>query len=228
MKRLLLVIVVLSSIVAKAQDANALAQKVKAKLAKVKDYEAKANMVTEVSFMKVPPSDILVYYKNPDKFKIKKQDGIAVTPKGGMSVNLSGLFAGDRFAAVAAGTTNFNGTTVTILKLIPLDEKTDVVASTLYINEKELLIVKAITTTKDNGSYEMEFSYGKYSDWGLPDKVVFIFDTKDYKLPKGIAFDYDPGIKKTKPAPSENTKGRVTITYTTYSINKGIKDAVFN
>jgi hypothetical protein len=211
-----------------AQDANELARKVKAKLAVVNDYQAKGVMKTDVSFMKVPPSDVTVYYKKPNKFRIKKQDGIAVTPKGGVSINLNSLVASDNYTAVNAGTGTVNGVPVIIIKLLPLDESSEVVVSTLYINEKELLIYKATTTTKENGTYEMELSYGKFAGWGLPDRVVFVFNTKDYKLPKGLAFDYDTGTKPvdTKAA-AKNTKGRVEIAYSSYTINKGIDDTLF-
>lgn len=211
-----------------AQDANELARKVKAKLAVVNDYQAKGVMKTDVSFMKVPPSDVTVYYKKPNKFRIKKQDGIAVTPKGGVSINLNSLVASDNYTAVNAGTGTVNGVPVIVIKLLPLDESSEVVVSTLYINEKELLIYKATTTTKENGTYEMELSYGKFAGWGLPDRVVFVFNTKDYKLPKGLAFDYDTGTKPvdTKAA-TKNTKGRVEIAYSSYTINKGIDDTLF-
>lgn len=210
-----------------AQDANVLAKKVQAKLASVNDYLATGIMKTDVSFMKVPPSAITVYYRKPDKFRIKKQDGITVTPKGGVSINLNSLIAGDNYTAVYAGPGLINGTAVSIIKLLPLEENSEVVVSTLYINEKQLLIYKATTTTKDNGTYEMEMVYGKFSSWGLPDKVTFIFNTKDYKLPKGLAFDYDTGIKPTGNSASKNVKGRVEITYSSYTINKGIADSLF-
>jgi outer membrane lipoprotein-sorting protein len=212
-----------------AQDAGILAQKVKAKLASVNDYTASGVMKTDISFIKVPQSDVIVYYKKPNRFRIKKQDGISITPKGGVSVNLNSLFAGDNYTAVFAGNTTIDGLPVTIIKLLPLDENSDVVVSTLYIDEKEFLIRKASTTTKDNGTYQMEMNYGKFAQWGLPDKVVFIFSTKDYKLPKGLAFDYDAG--GTKPADKklpQNGKGKVEISYSGYSINKGLSDAVFN
>lgn len=32
-------------------------------------------------------------------------------------------------------------------------------------------------------------SYGAFGQYGLPDKVVFSFNTKDYKLPKGITLN---------------------------------------
>lgn len=211
-----------------AQDASALAAKVKAKLAAVSDYEAKGVMVTDVSFMKIPKSDVLVYFKKPNKFKIKKQDGITVTPKGGVSINLNALIAGDNYTAVNAGSSTVGGKAVTIIKLLPLDENSEVVVSTLYIDEKELLIYKSVTTTKETGTYEMELSYGKFSKWGLPDKVVFIFNTKDYKLPKGLAFDYDDGTKAPDKSALKNSKGRVEISYSNYSINKGVADSIFN
>ncbi len=83
-------------------------------------------------------------------------------------------------------------------------------------------------TTRSNGTYEMEMSYSKYANWGLPDKVVFSFNTKDYKLPKGLAFDYDTGEKPTPAASTDKEqKGRLEITYSNYTVNKGIADAQF-
>ena len=210
-----------------AQDASLLAQKIKAKLATVNDYQANGIMKTDVSFMKVPQSEVMVYYKKPNKFRIKKKEGITVTPKGGVSINLNSVIAGDNYAAVNAGAGTINGTPVTIIKLLPLDENSEVVVSTLYIDEKKLLIYKATTTTKDNGTYEMEMVYGKFAAWGLPDKVTFIFNTKDYKLPKGLAFDYDSGAQPTDPNASKTTKGKVEILYSNYAINKGVDDSLF-
>ena len=68
-------------------------------------------------------------------------------------------------------------------------------------------------------------TYGKYTAYGLPDKVIFSFNTKDYKLPKGITFDFDDGAVK-KPA-EKNKKGRAEIVLSSYIINKGVLDSVF-
>ena len=100
--------------------------------------------------------------------------------------------------------------------------------STIYIDEGQLLIKKAKTTTRENGTYELEMSYGRYADLGLADKIIFSFNTKDYKLPKGITFDYDDGTKKDKPDDKlKNKKGRVEIVYSDYIINKGVSDSFF-
>ena len=96
------------------------------------------------------------------------------------------------------------------------------------IDEKQFLIRKTKTTTKENGTYELEMTYGKYAEYGLADKIIFSFNTKEYKLPKGVTFDYDDGIKKqTETSKTANTKGTVEISYSSYIINKGVPDNVF-
>jgi hypothetical protein len=69
--------------------------------------------------------------------------------------------------------------------------------------------------------------YGKYSDYALPDKVVFSFNTRDYKLPKGITLEFDESEKPTDLNKLKNKKGKVEIAYTSYIINKGVDDGVF-
>lgn len=231
MKTILAVAMCLMGITAglhsRAQDADALIKKVKEKLAAVTDYQAEGTMRTDVSFMKVPESKVTIFYKKPDKFKIKKQDGISIVPKGGVNINLGTLFAGNNYTAVPAGKGQLDGSAVTIIKLLPLDENSDVVVSTLYIDEAAALIKKSVITTRENGTYEMEMQYGRYAARGLPDKMVFIFATKDYKLPKGLAFDYDTGNQPKNNASNSNQKGKIEITYAAYTINKGIADDIF-
>src|SRR3979411_2160824 len=103
-KQMLLMAVLAGNIIpAIAQDPDALIKKVKSKLEKVNDYEASAVMKTDVSFMKIPEASVTIYYKKPDKFKVKKQNGITVMPKGGVSINLNSLFIADKFTAVPVG-----------------------------------------------------------------------------------------------------------------------------
>lgn len=206
-------------------DAMRLLQKVKAKMDRVNDYSAIGKMKTDVVFIKAPVSNIRVYFKKPNRFKINRDGGISLLPKGGVSVNLNALLLTNDFTAIDAGKTTWAGREVRIVKLLPLQENSDVVLSTMYIDEARHLVLKNSTTTRENGSYEMEMQFGKYADYGLPDKVVFTFNTKDYKLPKGITLEFDDG-RKPQELP-KNKKGRIEITYTAYEVNKGVSDAVF-
>ena len=212
----------------KAQTAEELIMQVKVKIDKANDYQADGKMKTNVAFIKAPIANIKVYFKKPNKLRVKNESGISFIPKGSVNINLGNIFANtDSYDILDVGketTTGFR-----IVKLLPRDDNADVVLSTLYIDEKLKLVRRAKTTTRENGTYELELSYGKYADYGLADKVVFSFNTKDYKLPKGITFDYDDGSKK-QPAKTDqlkNNKGRVEITYSSYIINKGVPDSVF-
>ena len=212
---------------ATAQTAEEVISKVKARLDKVNDYEARGKMKTNVVFIKAPIATVKVYYKKPNKLRINNESGISFIPKGSVNINLGNIFVSNAgFDIIDMG--KENKTNLRIIKLLPKEENSEVVLSTLYIDETQSLIKKAKTTTKENGTYELEMSYGKYGEYGLADKVIFTFNTKDYKLPKGITFDYDDGGKKEQNSGKmKDKKGRVEITYSNYTINKGVPDAVF-
>lgn len=211
-----------------AQDMTGLINKVKTKLDQVNDYEADGRMKTDVAFIKAPVGKVKVYYKKPNKFRLKKDGGISLLPRGGVSVNMNSIIAASDFIALAAGEANVGGTKTRVVKLLPANESSDIVLTTMYIDEANLLVRKAVTTTKENGTYEIEMSYGQFSNYGLPDKVVFSFNTKDYKLPKGITLEFDDTEKElTEAEKIRNKKGRVEISYSNYVVNKGLPDAVF-
>jgi len=220
---LLLMILPLSS--AYGQDAAALLQKVRARLDQVNDYQASGLMKTNVSFLKVPEAQVTVYFKRPDKLKIRNDKGISLVPKGAVTISLNNLLKGS-YTVLDAGSDQVDGSKVKVVKLLPQDENADLVLATLYVDEARLLVLRARTTTRENGTYEVEMTYGKYTAYALPDKVIFTFNTKDYKLPKGVTFDYDDGSKKKAEGPV-NTKGKVEMVYSSYIINKGVPDSVF-
>lgn len=221
--------ILLSSVICQlssnAQNADALIKKVKAKLDKVNDYVAEGRMKTDVAFIKAPAGRVKVYFKKPNRFKLKRDGGISILPKGGVSVSMSSVLSDDNYTAIPSGESTIGGVKVKVVKLLPSDENSDVVLTSLFIDEANLLILKSNTTTRENGTFEMQMSYGKYAEYGLPDKVIFAFNTKDYKLPKGVTLEFD-----TEDAPKQtvkNKKGRVEISYSSYVINKGVPDGEF-
>lgn len=213
---------------APAQDVNALVQKVKDKINLVNEYEASGQMRTNVTFLKVPIASVKIYFKKPNRLKIKNEKGVSFIPKGAVNINMSNVLSTGNYSVLDAGYDKIGNTTVKVIKLLPEDDNGDVVLSTLYIDETNLVIRKTKTTTRDNGTYELEMSYGKYTAYGLPDKVIFSFSTKNYKMPKGVTFDFEDGTTAKKDDDKmKNKKGRVEIAFSTYIINKGVADAVF-
>src|SRR5580765_4867618 len=161
-KKILLVnVFLLPAIFVIAQDVTSLVQKVKTKIEQVNSYEAAGRMKTNVSFLKVPQANVKIYFKKPDKLKIKNENGISLVPKTILGIGLNNLLKGN-FTALDAGADHINNVPVKVIKLIPLDDKAAIVLSTVYIDVNQLVILKAKITTKENGTYEIEMNYGKY------------------------------------------------------------------
>lgn len=209
---------------ANAQTAEEIVQKIKAKLEKINDYEAEGKMKTNVAFIKAPVATVKVFYKKPDNILILNETGISFIPKGSVNISISNLFVNmHSFDIIDAGRDNAG---LRVIKLLPKDDTADIVLSTLYVDEKNMLVKRSKTTTKENGTYELEMDYAKFLEYGLPDRIIFSFNTKDYKLPKGITLDYDDGSEKNGDK-LKNKRGTVEISYKNYIINKGVDSKIF-
>jgi hypothetical protein len=207
------------------QPAADLIATIKSKLEKVNDYTARGKMKTNVAFIKAPVATIQVYYEKPGLLRIVNQQGISFIPRGSVNITLNNVFSELSHFDIIDGGKEADG--LRVVKLLPKEDTSDIVLSTFYIDEASALIMRSRTTTRENGTYELSMTYGKYISWGLPDRVVFSFNTRDYKLPKGITLDYDEETEK-KPGELKNRKGTVEITYSNYQINKGVDPAVFS
>lgn len=210
-----------------AQDVKTLLKQVKEKYDKVNDYTANGKMKTNVEFMKTPVADVKVYYKKPDKLKIKNEKGVSFIPKGAVNINMNNVLGLDNYEAIDGGKEKIYGAECRVVKIFPLSDEENITRATLYIDEKQLVSMKSVISTKENGTYELLLTYKSQVAFGLPDKVELTFSTKDYKLPKGISIDYDNGADKSKADKDKNTKGKVEIIYSNYIINKGVPDSAF-
>lgn len=210
----------------KAQS-DPLIEKVAQKLALVNDYMAEGIMKTNVSFIKASLGKVKVYFKKPNLLKVKKEGGISLLPRGGVSLTINTLLNTNGYTAIPMGTQLLNGKSVRVIKLIPNDDHLDWVIATLWIDPIDALVYKTATTTKENGSYEVSMQYGDYAQQGLASKIIFTFNTKDYKLPNGITLEFGDEDPTSKQKLLKNNKGSIEIIYNKYTINKGIPNHIF-
>ena len=211
----------------RGQSQEELLGKLRQKMDQVNNYSADVEMKTEVSFLNVPVSVVEVYFRKPDEFRIKKKDGISILPRGGMNVNLFNIMKPGTYVSVPAGESVLEGRTMKLIKLLPIDEKSDIQIATLYVDEPKLLVRKVVTTTRENGTLEMLLDFGSYEKWALPDKVTVLFSTKDYQMPKGFTFEYEDGAKSSASTKKDDGKGRLVMRYKSYTINKGVPAEIF-
>ena len=213
---------------AQTQDATKLFYALRSRMLSVNDYVADVRMKIDVSFMRVPLLAGKLYYKAPGKLKLERAGGISILPRKSISLSVDKMMPSGGVTVIDAGRATIVSIPVRILIVIP-ETESDIVLTKVWVDEKRMLALRTETTTRDNGTVRMELSYDKYAAQALPDKVVFVMDVKEYKLPKGVTMDYDEGnapVQKSD-APKLPKKGRIEISYLSYKINVGLSDEVF-
>lgn len=204
---------------ATAQDVNTLIKKVKNKLDNINKYEATGTMKTSIAYLKIPIAKVKIQYKKPNDLTIKSSNGVTFVPKGVDAISLQKIFSNE-FTAIDGGTEKIKQKTLRVVRLLPISQQSNIVLSTVYINEVDLVVEKSSTTTKDEGTYEMDMQYGKYIQFGLPDRITFTFNAKDYKIPKGLTLDFDNADPKNQKIDKTMlNKGRAEIVFEQYAIN---------
>lgn len=223
---LLMIIMVGVPAWAQQQNAEQYFNVLKQKLDNVKDYTADVRVNIDVSFMRVPPLNGMLYFKAPDKMKLERNGGISILPKKDISLTLNTMLPEGNVTVIDAGTENINGTPTQVIKVIPNMDNTDIILAKIWVDKERMLAMRTETTTRDNGTIKMDLQYGKYLQYSLPDKVTVFVDVQEYKLPKGVTMDYDTG----QPAKQKDTKpkkGKIVINYLSYDVNTGLSDSIF-
>jgi hypothetical protein len=215
----LIIIAFLMGMYSSAQDVNTLIKLVKNKLDNINRYQATGTMKTSIAYLKIPIAKVNIQYRKPNELTIKSNNGVTFVPKGVDAISLQKIFSSE-FTAIDGGTEKIKQKVLRVVRLLPTSQQSNIVLSTVYINLSDLVVEKSSTTTKDEGTYEMEMQYGKYIQLGLPDKVTFTFNAKDYKIPKGLTLDFDNASSKNQKIDKTMlNKGKAEIVFQQYTIN---------
>ena len=228
-KLLLLLLISLSHVTVHAADnAETLFYTLRTKILQVQDYTAAVKMKIDVSYMKIPLLKGTLFFKAPDKMRLERNGGISLLPKKNINLTISNLIPTGKVTVIDAGEEVKDGKKLHILKVVPEDDISNIVITKIWVDEERLVAVRAETTTRNDGTVIMDLSFGKYTTYGLPDKVTIFMDLKDYKLPKGVTMDYNNmETPETEAKKVKSQKGTIQITYLKYDINKGIPDEKF-
>lgn len=204
------------------RDANAILKPVRDNFDKIKDYTANAHIHIDVEMVRIPDKDAVVYYKYPDQFRFKAE-GFAMLPKKGANATAMQILQGN-YTAIDAGTAMINNQTVDVIKVLPLEQTGDVILSTLWI-DRQHRIQKLESTTREQGSYTVDFKYNSTNPFSLPQQIIINFDVEKMNIPLGLSLDIENFGKKKDD--KKSTRGVVTVTYSNYKVNTGLSDNVF-
>ncbi|MDP4173500.1 MAG: hypothetical protein Q8933_06000 [Bacteroidota bacterium] len=227
MTRLLFIIIIsITSLFAQNNDPNKIINRVREKFKKVQDYEANAHIKVDVNFLKVPDMNAKIYFKQPDKVKMNAE-GFAMLPKQVFNFSPEKMFKSG-FNAIFVKNDKFNSIPVSVIKVIPSDDNSDVALYTLWIDTGNNVITKIESTNKKGGSFQAEFYYDKNPAFPLPNHIKFSFDVPKVNMPRGMRNDPDERVKESQNSKNHSSEqGTVNISYSNYVVNKGIPDSFF-
>lgn len=206
-----------------AQDGTAILNQMMNKWNLVKDYSVQVNIKSEIPLIKSFPVKATIYFKRKDQFRMVSK-GIAILPKQNFNELPKFLQNKGSYTALITGNESIQSQNTTVITVLPSDDSGDLVLLKLWIDPKTDLLYKSQTTTSSNGTISALYEYGSQRTFGLPDKMIFTVEVKKFKIPKGLATDINRTSTTNQPTPKN---GKITILFSDYSINKGIKDEVF-
>jgi outer membrane lipoprotein-sorting protein len=190
----------------------------------VKDYSADVNINVNVSFIKIPVKQGKIYFKQPDKIKLESK-GFAMIPKKGMGWGMQELFS-KSYNAIFVKNEVVAKKNLSVIKVLPDDENSDIILATLWIDRRTYLMHKAEMVTRTSGKSIIQFNYPVLANpYNLPSSLVFTFDVNKSTLPIGITGEFD--TEKKEKDDGKPKKAILTISYKNYLVNKGIADNFF-
>jgi hypothetical protein len=206
--------------------ANQMLRGVYQKLNKVKDYSADAEIKADIPLIKILPVKATVYFKQPDRFKLLSK-GIAILPRQGVNDLTRIIRDSLTYTAVLTGKELLGKTKAVIVSVIPASDTGELVLAKFWIDEGRSLIIKSQLTTRSNGTISVEYTYGALAPYGLPDKMYFTVDVKQFKMPKQMASDSYSKPKTTTKQQTPKT-GSILVEFKNYKLNQGLKNSFFD
>jgi outer membrane lipoprotein-sorting protein len=228
MFRKILFLIVLSSITgfSQSKDPNEILDNVIKAFEEIEDYVVDVNIRVDVAFLKVPEANARIYFKQPDKVHMESE-GFALLPKQGMNFSPLGFLKTD-YTAFYNKEIELNGIEVSVIKIIPLDERSDVILSTFWIDQSKNRIIKVESSRRPSGTFSIDLTYPENKpDFLLPASMVFSFAIEEMHFPTGFTDDSDSESNNENEKKDKDKTGKVYINYSNYKINQGLSDDLF-
>jgi hypothetical protein len=205
------------------KDPDEILDGVKEAFKKIEDYEVDIRVKIDVEFLKVPDSEAKLYFKQPNKIHVESEK-FALLPRQGLDFSPLGLISG-KYTALYEQEDTIRNIPTSVVKIIPLGNDGDIILSTFWVDQTRNLIIRMESTKKPTGTFTIDFTY-KISDdyYELPSQMEFTFTVDRMMFPRGMDGQSDDDDSNDK---SDNTTGKVYISYTNYKVNQGLPDELF-
>jgi outer membrane lipoprotein-sorting protein len=222
-----LILLLISPDYAQNKDPEIMLERVKEEFKKIENYKADITVKVDIPFIKMPERNATLYFKQPDKIHIESE-GFAMLPKEGINFSPISLFESEH-TSFYEKEEMIEDVNAAVIKVIPLNDKSDLVLSTLWIDPIKNLILKVESSRKPTGTFVIEFDYNEMEGGlHLPAAIEFTFSVDPLMFhsrnPQEMKIDENEQSEDS----SKVKTGKVFIYYSNYEVNQGVPDSLFS
>ena len=208
-----------------ADDPSKLIRILNQKFSRVNDYKAAVTMNFDIPGVKMNTMKGKVFFKKPDKFKIRTR-GIFFLPKQNPLQTMSAMLRDTvSYTTVISGYEQIRGRNCAIVNLIPLKGMNELILGKFWIDVLDPVVLKTQITTRNTGTIETEMRYGKHERECLPDQMIIRVETRKIKMSKMLSADLNKKSKPSSGQPEKMETGIITLNFSDYQVNTGFADS---
>lgn len=190
------------------------------RLAALHDYSVSLGITVDIERLNMPPMNVRMYFKQPDKVHFDAQ-GFAMLPREGLALNIGKLRA--RYDPGRVDRDSIDGTRVYRLTMVAKSERTRMRSVALYVHPERWTVEKLVTPQVNDRVMSATFHYTQVQGLWLPEEMVASFSAAPADSSERNPMDQAmPARTQQRPR-----SGTVTVKYSDYTVNTGLSDDLF-
>ena len=242
MKFLVAALIISQAIANQEEDdyANAIIEKTESQYRSIKDYQVKMTISMKIPAFRMPKKKYTVFFKQPDKLEIKSK-GFGLLPRTGMFTSPSENFDNLTDVAVDKNSLNLKENRVIlrgnlIVDSLAIKMPNDYAKVTfkptvdVTIDTSHWVITEVVTKIDTIKIMQINNEYGFVDgDHFLPVRSTVEYFVKDARISKWLKKDIGSfiGNQQKTDIQDDMVKGKITVLYNKYKVNRGIDESVF-
>jgi len=191
-----------------------------ARLAALRDYSVSLGITVDIERLNVPPMNVRMYFKQPDKVHFDAQ-GFAMLPREALTLSIGKLRA--RYEPGRVDRDSIAGAPVYRLTMLAKSERNRVRSVVLFVHPERWTVEKLVTPQVNDRVMTATFRYTQIQGFWLWEEVVASFSTAPADSAESGPMD------QAMPARPQlrSRSGAVTVKYSGYTVNTGLNDDLF-
>ena len=242
MKFLVAALIISQAIANQKEDdyAKAIIEKTESQYRSIKDYQVKMTISMKIPAFRMPKKKYTVFFKQPNKLEIKSR-GFGLLPRTGMFTSPNENFDNLTDVAVDKNSLNLKENRVVlrgnlIVDSLAIKMPNDYAKVTfkptvdVTIDTSHWVITEVVTKIDTIKIMQINNEYGFVDgDHFLPVRSTVEYFVKDARISKWLKKDIGSfiGNQQKTDIQDDMVKGKITVLYNKYKVNRGIDESVF-